>query len=33
MNIYSKEEIEQALEEDEIEALDEAFMMGFFSAA
>ena len=33
MDIYSVEELEQALEEDEIEALDEAFMQGFFQAS
>ena len=33
MNIYSKESIEEALENDEIEGTDEAFMQGFFQAS
>lgn len=33
LNIYSKKEIEKALDEDEIEAIDEAFMQGFFQAS
>ena len=33
MNIYSKKEVDKALEEDEIEGLDEAFMQGFFQAS
>lgn len=33
MNIYSKEDVELALEEGEIEDLDEAFMQGFFQAS
>jgi hypothetical protein len=33
MNIYSKKEVESALENDDIEALDEAFMQGFFQAS
>lgn len=32
MNIYSRKEIERALENDEIEPTDEAFMQGFFEA-
>ena len=33
MDIYSKKDIESALDNDEIEALDEAFMQGFFQAS
>ena len=33
MNIYSKKSVDQALENDEIEGLDEAFMQGFFQAS
>lgn len=33
MNIYSKKDIEIALDNDDIEALDEAFMQGFFQAS
>jgi len=33
MNIYSKKDIELGLENDEIEAFDEAFMQGFFQAS
>tara|TARA_Y100000034_G_scaffold133270_1_gene198283 strand:+ start:1269 stop:1370 length:102 start_codon:yes stop_codon:yes gene_type:complete len=33
MDIYSKEEVDAALDEDEIEAIDEAFMQGFFQAS
>ncbi len=32
MDIYSKIEIEKALENDEIEPVDEAFMQGFVDA-
>lgn len=33
MNIYSREDLEMALENDEIEPMDEAFMRGFFEAS
>lgn len=33
MNIYSRREVEVALENDEIEPIDEAFMQGFFEAS
>ncbi len=33
MDIYSRRELEVALENDEIEAVDEAFMQGFFDAS
>ena len=33
MNIYSREDLELALENDEIEPVDEAFMQGFFEAS
>jgi hypothetical protein len=33
MDIYSKSDVDQALDNDEIEALDEAFMQGFFQAS
>lgn len=33
MDIYSKKEIEKALENDEIDPVDEAFMQGFFDAS
>jgi hypothetical protein len=33
MNIYSKKEVDKALEEGEIEGFDEAFMQGFFQAS
>ena len=33
MNIYSKKEVAIALDNDDIEPLDEAFMQGFIEAA